>query len=455
MTPRRRVLLVAAGVLVLALLVAAPALAAAGGGSSGFGGGGGGRGAGLYILFQILIRVAIFGHGLGVLIIIAVALGYVLFTRASPHVRGFYGERRSRGHESRRRLSQRERRVSAAAAEAAEEDEAFAPDAVRSAASTLFAQVQAAWTAEDHVTLRRLVGPRLLGEWERRLADFRAKGWHNEVEVLDTPTVQYVGLTRGQADQVVVRIQARMRDVVHDFGGRQVKRPGHFGDTTTLLEYWTLQRRGDDWQLVSIEQGAEGAHALNEQLVATAASDDQALHDEALLETTDAVPAGTDIAELADLSYDGDARAAALDLSLADGRFAPDVLEVSARRAVSAWAQAIDGDATRLRRLATTGAITDLLHPGDPSRATRLVVRGPQITKLAITGLDAQARPPRMTVDIQVKGRRYIEDRATTAVVSGDPTRERTFIERWTFALTGDDAQPWRVVAAAAPAQTR
>ena len=60
-------------------------------------------------------------------------------------------------------------------------------------------------------------------------------------------------------------------------------------------------------------------------------------------------PTGVKIAEVADLQYDGDAHSAAMDLSLADGRFAPDVLEVAARRAVDAWAQAVDGDDTPLR----------------------------------------------------------------------------------------------------------
>jgi hypothetical protein len=62
------------------------------------------------------------------------------------------------------------------------------------------------------------------------------------------------------------------------------------------------------------------------------------MRDQALVEraTADALPEGANIAELADLDFDGDARAQVNDLSLADGRFAPDVLEVAARRAVAA-----------------------------------------------------------------------------------------------------------------------
>jgi predicted lipid-binding transport protein (Tim44 family) len=461
MTPRRRALLIVAAALVLAVLSSAPALAAAGGGSSGFGGGGGhGRGAGIYILFQILIRVAIIGHGLGALVIIALVLLYLGYTNFAPQARGAWSDRRRRGRAGRRQIKQRERRVELAAAEAAQEDPAFAPEAVRESAADLFMAVQKAWTAEDHASLQRLVGPRLLSEWERRLDDFRRKGWHNQVEVIDAPKVEYVGLARranGAGDQVVVRIEARMRDYVHDAGGHRVARPGRFGDTLTLREFWTLHRRDTGWRLESIEQGAEGWHRVQEQLVATSWSDEQALRDESLVEgaVADAVPDGVNVAELADLSYTGDARAAALDLSLADGRFAPDVLEVSARRAVSAWAQAIDGDDRPLRALATPAAVRQLLHPGDPSAATRLVVRGPEIEQIQITGFDPAAVPPRMTVEVAIKGRRYIEDRATTAVVNGDPSRSTSFREHWTFALAGDDTRPWRIVTVDAPVSTR
>src|SRR5207302_9866212 len=165
---------------------------------------------------------------------------------------------------------------------------------------------------------------------------------------------------------------------------------GQLGETRRLREFWTLRRRGTRWILASIEQGAEGSHALDEEIVATPWSDEQAMRDEALVEgaVADAVPRGTRVAEVADLQFSGDARAAANDLSLADGRFAPDVLEVAARRAVAAWAEAVDGDDAALLGLAHPDAAQDLLHPGDPSGKTRLVVRGPQVKQIRIAGLD-------------------------------------------------------------------
>jgi predicted lipid-binding transport protein (Tim44 family) len=448
----RTAILLALGV-ALALALAPAAMASAGGGSAGYGGGhGGGKGFALYVLIQLLIRIAILGHGLGALVLIGlVVLAVLYFHLVAPR---FATAPQDGGRAARHRTARRERRVELAAAEAAEYDPAFAPDIVKPAAAHLFTEIQAAWDAGDRARLATLVGPDLLAEWERRLDDFDARGWRNRVAPIQPPRVEYVGLTHhGDAgDRVVVRIEAKLKDFVEDRYGNHITRGGRVTETTRIREFWTLGRSHGRWILESIEAGAEGAHALDEQIVATPWSDDTALRDEALLEGVEAVPEGTSVAEVADLDFAGDARAAALDLSLADGRFAPDVLEVAARRAVAAWAQAIDGDDAALNAIADTPAVRDLLHPGDPSAQTRLVVRGPKIKQIRIVTLDAGAQPPTMTIDVELEGRRYIEDRATTAVLAGSRSRVTSFAQRFTLAVTEDARSPWRIVAAESPA---
>ncbi len=356
----------------------------------------------------------------------------------------------------REEVKDRERRVELAAAEASEDDSAFAPDVVRPAATQLFQDIQAAWDAADRATLAKLVAPDLLQEWSRRLDDFDRKGWRNRVAVASTPSVDYVGL-RNEADdrndRVTVLIQARLRDYVVDSYGQRLGRTDALADTTMVREYWTLGKRDGNWVLLSIEQGAEGEHALKDDIVATPWSDDRAMHDEALIEgaVADAVPASTNIAELADLDFTGDARAAANDLSLADGRFAPDILEVAARRAVQAWAEAVDGDDAKLDAVAHPAAALQLLHPGDPSQQTRVVVRGPQVRQIRIVALDAAATPPTMAIEVDLTGRRYLEDRDTAAVLSGSQNRAANFTEHWTLALDGDEKQPWRIASVGSP----
>lgn len=457
---RRRVLLlclVAAAVLVLA----PDALASAGGGSSGFGGGGGGGHGGraffIYILLRLFIQFAIF-HPVAAGILVGVIALVVLVRRMTRRAQAFHADHGGLGEMSRRRLNQRQRRVELAAAEAAGQDPTFDPDAVRAAAAELFRDVQAAWDTGDRLRLSRLVAPGLLTEWSRRLDDFDRRGWHNRVQLLEEPRVDYVGLAHADegAGQVVVRISARMRDYVEDSQGRHIKRAGHATETVRIREYWTLSRARDrphPWILASIEQAGEGRHTLEEKIVGTPWSDTGALRDEALVEgaVAAAVPSGTDISELADLDFQGDARAAALDLSLADGRFAPDVLDVAARRAVSAWAEAVDGDDAALGQLADPQVVRELLYPDDPNQRIRLVVRGPQVKRIRIVGLNAAAAPPTMTVEVDVRGRRYLEDRDTAAVVAGSRSRPIEFTERWTFALTEDPRQPWRICSLAAP----
>ncbi len=286
-----------------------------------------------------------------------------------------------RGYRWRKKRDARVLRVRLAAAEASEDDAAFAVETVTSEAAALFEQVQAAWSAEDRKTLHKLCSPDLCVEWERRLDDFASRGWHNKVDVNGTPDVHYVGLVNradDQDDRVCVLITASLTDYVEDAHGRRIKRNDSTSTTTTLNEYWTLTKRDGRWRLLSIEQLKEGAHNLESELVASPWSDDR-LREDAVLEgaAADAAASPADVASLVDLDYAEDGRKAALDLSLVDGRFAPDVLETSARRAVAAWAEAVDGPDAALQQVARPAAIAQLLYPtGDD--AVRRVVRGPQ-----------------------------------------------------------------------------
>jgi predicted lipid-binding transport protein (Tim44 family) len=461
MSPRRRrILLTALAVIAVTLIAAPAAFAGAGGGSSGFSdGGGGGHGSGfaLFLIIDLLIHIAVLGHGLGALFLVACGLLYLFVTKVMPKLVDWWAERRAAAASHKRgRPSQRERRVQLASAEAADEDPEFAADQIVANATKLFAEIQQAWDADDRRQLGTLAAPALMVEWDRRLDDFDRRGWRNHVQILGQPKIELVGLTRTgdpATDNVVVRVDARMKDFVIDRFGRHLKRTGRLGETTRIREFWTLQRPHGRWVLASIEDGKEGKHALEEQIVATPWADERGLRDEALVEgaVADAVPADTKIAEVADLQYEGDAHTAALDLSLADGRFAPDVLEVAARRAVAGWARAIDGDDGALRTIATPEATRELLYAGDTSGRVRVVVRGPVVNRIRVVHLDAGAEPPTMTIEVDLTGRRYIQNRDTAAVLAGSQTRKTSFTERWTLSLSGVQAQPWLITSVASP----
>ena len=442
-----KILLVAVALLALG---AAAAYAGPGGGSSGFrGGGGGGGGGGGFSGGGGSGSGSGGGGGVAFLIFVGAVLAFIVFSAVATALQ----VRRMR-----RRREARARKVELASAEAADDDAAFAADEVRGEAAALLKLIVEAWTARDRDALRRMLGPDLMVEWERRLDDFDRKGWHNVCQLVEEPQVEYVGLVNradDADDRVTVRVQSRQRDVVIDRAGATITRTNQPA-IVTVAEYWTLGKRDGRWALLSIEQDAEGAHHLDAEIVATPWGDEGRLRDEAVTElaTADAVP-DAQIAEVADLDFDGTAHAAALDLAMVDGRFAPDVLEAAARQAVAAWAEAVDGDDAALERAATPGAVRELLYGGDASERTRLVVRGPKLRALRITALHADAAPPAMSVEADLSGRRYREDRDTVALVEGSKEREVTFTERWTMTLDGDSATPWRIAEAGAGAAGR
>jgi predicted lipid-binding transport protein (Tim44 family) len=403
-------------------------LAAAGGGSSGFGGGGGGGGFG---------GGGGYGGGGGggfsvgvIFVIVIVALVFFAYSwmKAAQY---------------RARRTARQRATELAAAEAATDDADFDPETVRREAARLFVEIQRRWSVNDVAGLDELVGPDLMVEWRRRLEDFRRKGWSNRCEPQGEPVIEYMGLVNREGedeDRVVVRIVAALDDYVVDAHGQTIRKSGESSTTTTLTEWWTLHPPGERWRLLSIESDAEGRHHLDSALIATASADAR-VADEAVVElaTADAVSSVSDIAPAV---LDEDARAAALDLALADGRFAPDVLEVAARHAVEAWSEAVDGADDALDALAEPAAVAALLQT---QGNRRLVVRGARVEQLRISGLDPHAQPATMTASVVIKGVRYVEDRDSAAVLSGSKTSPATTAQRWTFALTGDERTPWRL----------
>jgi hypothetical protein len=342
--------------------------------------------------------------------------------------------------------AEREEAVRLAAVEAADEDPLFAHDLVERRAAALFVAIQRAWSVNDIVALRQLVGSDLMVEWQARLADFDRKGWRNQVEVLDGPHAHYVAVTNradDADDRVVVQVTARVRDVVIDRYGQVL--PSDEGEIARVNEFWTLGKRDGEWIVLSIEQQREGAHHLSSPLIPVPESDQSRLRADAVMEvaSADDVRAG-EVGALISPAFSGDARAAALDLSLVDGRFAPDVLATAVGEVVEAWMQAIDGPDEPLAARTTPQALQALLYPSS-SQHDRLVIRGADVretTIVAVTG----GSTPQVELELAVAGVQYIEDRDTTEVLAGSKRRQTTTRQHWTVRLGDDPRYPWAVV---------
>ena len=348
-----------------------------------------------------------------------------------------------------RARARREEAVRLAAAEAADDDPLFDSEVVKERAAALFVAIQRAWSENDVAKLRRWVGPELMVEWDARLADFRRKGWRNLVDVLDGPQVRYVGVTNraeDAEDRAVVQLTARLRDVVVD--GRGNVLPSEDGELARISEFWTLGKRAGEWVVVSIEQDREGAHHLSAPLVAAPEADSARLRAEAVMEVAaaDAVQADQ-VGELLSPAFSGTARAAALDLSMVDGRFAPDVLATAVGEVVDAWVQAIDGPDEPLAARTTPEALRTLLYPTASGR-DRLVIRGVDVQSMTIVAVNS-GTPPEVVLQLRVTGVQYVEDRATTEILAGSKRRRTTTQQDWTLRLSDDARRPWVVVNAA------
>jgi hypothetical protein len=348
------------------------------------------------------------------------------------------------------RRRKRARRVGLLAEGAVLDDSMFAPEVVEAAARHLYDEIVAAWNADDHRRLASGLGHELFVEWDRRLAELRRRRHRNLVERRGRLHVEYIGLVDRSgdvADRVVVHVRARMRDAIYDDRGRIVFRDANDNGKRTWSEYWTLGKRDGRWILLSVEEEREGGYHLDDPVVASP-SDDERLHDEAVIERGVAASVRPDrfaeVAGAVPLEFAGNTRMAALDLAQLDGRWAPDVLEVAARRAVLAWAEAVDGNHQPLIDIAGRHTTNALLYP-ESHRRSRLVIRGPELKNLRIIHLEPAAKPPTMTVEATISAHRYIESRNTGAVLFGSKTRTDTFCEQWDLALTHHHETPWRI----------
>lgn len=440
-----------------ATLLATDILARAGSGSSGFSRGGGGGGFGGTRGSGGGVPIVFFGGGGGGGVLLVVFLLIILAVVAPILVAAYRKRQRAKARDA------RHLELRTAAAAAADEDEAFDADRLIADTGAMAVAIQHAWDDQDRSALSKMLGPDLLHEWTLRLDDFARRGWADRVKVTGKPEIRLASIVNranDADDRVVVHITLPMDNWVDTAYGPQFPN-GQEGPQTVLSEYWTLGKRDGRWILLSIEQELEGEHHLDAPIVVDPTADPE-LSDRSRTELATASATDLDHAELVGLASTGfsdDARAAALDLSLVDDRFSPDVLQIAVNRAVAAWATAIDGADDDLERLADPDAVRVLLYGPDATQRTRTVVRGPRVENLtivAVTGTPGDGdvavatATASMQVQVHYRARWYREDRETAAVLEGSKDHETERTDRWTFALTDDAEHPWRLVAVAA-----
>ena len=128
-----------------------------------------------------------------------------------------------------------------------------------------------------------------------------------------------------------------------------------------------------------------------------------------------------------------------------DERLGPDRTGQAARRAVVAWALAVNGDNSALADLADADVASVLLHP---ARKPWQIAPGPAVTRIEIVSLDLAAVPPQLRIAFEFSGQRHYDDGSTPAGRADNRAEDETqFIGLLAMTLEGDPAQPWRLTA--------
>jgi hypothetical protein len=170
---------------------------------------------------------------------------------------------------------------------------------------------------------------------------------------------------------------------------------------------------------------------------------DQELHDEATISTAveNVAPGEQPVAALTDV--DAATQNQLLDLSLVDGRYAPDVIVACVCEIARAWeAATFARDRKLLEPWCTPDAVTQLFHP-TPHGLRRVLDL--ETRRIQINSLRADSEPPTVGVTLELHGRRWL---ATDhgSKISGSQIRHREFTEHWTLRLDPSTQCPWRLI---------
>lgn len=430
----RRIFVLAA---VAALTSPAVAYARGGGGSHGFSGGGGGggihgSGSGGY---GFIGGVGGGGGYVGLLVIVAVLVLILWFkyrTRKSGKASGLNTGSDRAAHRSDAQARERAAHIEARVDGLAQTDATFDLEALKQRAVWLYVTAQRAWTSRDHATLKRILSPVLYGKWADELRDYESRGEVNVVEIVSGPVVELIDVANraGEVnDTVTFRISATLNDYVRRGNGARAVRKD---DSTSPVEYWTLRKNNaGEWIAASVEQSAEGAHHLT-AAIETDSWDQKAVAREAVVEVAEKTsPTGVDdILSLTNISWSTDADAAAVDVSLLDGRFDKSVLEVAIEQFLEEWGMN-DGslDFTPVRK------------------TNRTVMRDAVVESIEVRSLVSRD-PIVFHVAVGTQGVYYEVDRRTEQVLQGDAHKRRPVTFTFDLRLDESPAKGWTVVAA-------
>ena len=286
----------------------------------------------------------------------------------------------------------RARRAEAASVEASLENEAFAPETVRATVAEILRLAQ---------SFGREVGQDsdggMVGVWARqhRLGEARRVDEHARVDVLQV-------VNRGDLeDRVVVRVRGR----VHRLQRRTIGEP----EAVAFDERWTLGRAGHGWRLIEFDAQPLAKALINAPVIAHRWADDERLQEQSLAELAQAdAPADPQVAGLVD--DEADPARQLLDLSVADGRFAPALIEAALTQIIDAWQQATIGSIDSLQQRVAMPVVGQLLGPFGSDPPMRLLLRDARLRQWHPVAVLTATGNPQIEVAVTVSAVRYLTD---------------------------------------------
>lgn len=325
-------------------------------------------------------------------------------------------------------------RARRAAIQASVQDPVFDPERIEAAVTTILQLTEELWQGGQALGVRGRPDAAVIRAWAENSG--RVVGTH--ARVAGHTRVQIMGVVNREdehEDRVVVRVR------VHVNRGPRSELAARRG---MIDERWTLMRRGEEWYLAADAGDPVGESLLTSPLITSPDQDTARLQEASLEELTERPPRGSPApAELTDTH--APPMEQLRDLSVADDRFDPALVETALGHIVEAWERSSDGSDAPLLAVATGAGAHALSFPRTGHGRRR--VRDARLKRWAVTGLDARATPPTVTVDVRVRAAAWTD----ADVRAGDDRETRRLDLVWTLQLdeATHDHPRWRLAGSA------
>jgi hypothetical protein len=341
-----------------------------------------------------------------------------------------------------RRTDRRARQAQAVATEASLEEEAFAPEVVQRTVDEVLLAAAEIWAErESHESIRS--DARVIELWARSVAEWLGPG----PRLVKPASVDFLRVInrRGESeDRIVLRVRLRLRRAHH---GRL-----YDARTVTADQRWTLARTQGTWILLSIDPDPVATGILDGGLIPAEWADGDRLREQSLAEVGDADAAGPgiDLSELVSSELPPSRQLA--ELANVDGRFARELLKARIGHIVEVWEQACLGSAEPLAAVASSEAVSMLLHPPAGDDRNQLVLRDALVDRWEPTRLILSTGPPQIELAVTLSAVRYVVASLTGKQLAGATDARHQMRLNWTLTLPVSKPGAWQLTFTTNPA---